>query len=83
MNNEYKLSFISRNDFENHVTDTIKQYNETLKSIDLRKFNENIVDPIKLLFDKTVYDKTYEEIIKLEIQRQRDKSNNNIIGYFH
>ena len=52
MNNEYKLSFISRNDFENHVTDTIKQYNETLKSIDLRKFNENIVDPIKLLFDK-------------------------------
>lgn len=83
MNNEYKINFISQENFEKHVTDTLKQYNETLKSIDLKKFNSNLVDPIKLLFDKNVFDKSFDEIIKLEIHRQRDKSNSNIIGYFH
>ncbi|MBU0278660.1 MULTISPECIES: Eco47II family restriction endonuclease [unclassified Gemella] len=79
----YKLNFISKEDFENHVTNTLKQYNETLKSINLKKFNSNLIDPIKLLFDKNVFDKSFEEIIKLEIHRQRDKINSNIIGYFH
>ena len=83
MSNEYKISFINQVDFEKHVTDTLKQYNETLKAIDLKKFNSNLIDPIKLLFDKNVFDKSFEDIIKLEIHRQRDKSNSNIIGYFH
>ena len=83
MNNEYKLNFISQVDFEKHVTYTLKEYNDTLKAIDLKKFNSNLIDPIKLLFDKNVFDKSFEEIIKLEIHRQRDKSNSNIIGYFH
>lgn len=83
MDNNYCLDFISQKDFEMHVEDTIKQYNETLKSINLSKFNSNLIDPIKLLFDKNVFDKSFEEIIKLEIHRQRDKSNSNIIGYFH
>lgn len=79
----YKLSFISEKDFENHVYDTIKSYNKTLNKIDLKRFNSNIIDPIKLLFDKNVFNKTFEEIINLEIHRQRDKSNTNAIGYFH
>ena len=83
MNQDYKLDFISQIDFEKHVTTTLKQYNETLKAIDLKKFNSNLIDPIKLLFDKNVFNKSFEEIIKLEIHRQRDKSNSNIIGYFH
>lgn len=83
MSNDYCLDFISQKDFEKHVENTIKQYNETLKSINLSKFNSNLIDPIKLLFDKNVFDKSFEEIIKLEIHRQRDKSNSNIIGYFH
>ena len=58
-------------------------YGETLKSIDLRKFNQNIIDPIKLTFDSNVYGKTFEQIIDDEIFRQRDKTNSNIIGYFH
>ncbi len=74
----FLLTFISEKDFEEHVKKTIKEYNETLKSIDLKKFNSNIIDPIKLLFDKS-----YEDIINLEIHRQRDKTNSNIIGYFH
>lgn len=77
------LEFISQENFENHVCNTIKQYNQTLTSINLKRFNSNIIDPIKLLFDKNVFDKDYKDIIELEIQRQRDKSNSNIIGYFH
>lgn len=79
----YNISFISQEDFENHVASTIKSYDETLNSINLRKFNNNIIDPIKLTFDKALFKKTWEEIIELEIHRQRDKSNTNSIGYFH
>lgn len=82
-NDNYNLDFISQVDFENHVKQTLKEYNDVLKSIDLKRFNKNIIDPIKLLFDKNVFNKSFEEIIKLEIHRQRDKSNNNSIGYFH
>ena len=49
----------------------------------LKKFNINLIDPIKLIFDKTVYSSSWEEIVKNKIFRQRDKSNNNDIGYFH
>mgnify|MGYP003301106467 CR=1 FL=1 len=83
MEREFILDFISQSDFEKHVLQTLNEYKEALKSIDLKKFNSNVIDPIKLLFDKNIYTKSYEEIIALEIQRQRDKSNNNSIGYFH
>ena len=79
----WPLSFISEGDFCTHVEDTIKNYGEKLKPFNLEKFNSNIIDPIKLIFDKTVYGFTWGEIIKNEIFRQRDKSNNNDIGYFH
>ena len=79
----WNLSFISEDDFTSHVEDTIKKYGEKLISFDLKRFNKNIIDPIKLIFDKTIYGSTWEEIISNEIFRQRDKSNNNDIGYFH
>jgi hypothetical protein len=79
----WDLNFINREDFYGHVRSTIMGYGETLKSIDLRKFNQNIIDPIKLTFDSNVYGKTFEQIIDDEIFRQRDKTNSNIIGYFH
>ncbi|MDR2897861.1 MAG: Eco47II family restriction endonuclease [Spirochaetaceae bacterium] len=78
-----KLGFISDGDFKKHIELTIKQYGEKLKPYDLKKFNSNLVDPIKLIFDKTVYRYSWEEIVRNEIFRQRDKSNNNDIGYFH
>ena len=77
------LNFISDDDFKRHIAETIKQYGERLQSCDIDKFNGNIIDPIKLIFDKNVYGKSWEEIIGSEIFRQRDKSNNNSIGYFH
>ena len=79
----WDLSFIREENFIKHVEATIAKYGEKLESIDLKKFNKNIIDPIKLIFDKTVYKATWEEIVSNEIFRQRDKSNNNDIGYFH
>ena len=79
----WTLSFISEKDFTEHVKATIGKYGEKLDSFDLKRFNKNIIDPIKLIFDKTVYRSSWEEIVSNEIFRQRDKSNNNDIGYFH
>lgn len=79
----WELSFISEQDFKNHVKATIEKYGEKLESYDIAKFNKNIIDPIKMIFDKTVYQSSWDEIVSNEIFRQRDKSNNNDIGYFH
>lgn len=78
-----ELNFIAADDLTRHVQATIEKYGEKLTSYDLKRFNKNIVDPIKLLFDKMVYRSSWEDIIRSEIFRQRDKSNNNSIGYFH
>lgn len=80
---EWNLNFISREDFQKHVHHTIIKYGEKLEPFNLERFNSNLIDPIKLIFDKSVYDVSWEEIINNEIFRQRDKSNNNDIGYFH
>lgn len=79
----WSLSFIDEEDFYRHIRATIEKYGEKLKSFDLKRFNKNTIDPIKLIFDKSVYRSSWEEIINSEIFRQRDKSNNNDIGYFH
>lgn len=79
----WSLTFISEEDFTSHVRATIEKYGEKLESFDLKRFNKNIVDPVKLIFDKTVYHSSWNEIVSNEIFRQRDKSNNNDIGYFH
>ena len=79
---EWKLSFISKEDLKKHVQETILRYGQKLESFDLKKFNKNLIDPIKLIFDKSVYRTSWEEIVNNEIFRQRDKSNNNDIGYW-
>ena len=79
----WNLDFISKNDLKEHIKNTITTYEKTLDGIDLIKFNSNIVDPIKMVFDSKVYRKDFEEVIKDELVRQRDKTNSNAIGYFH
>lgn len=79
----WMLPFIGEEDFTHHVRATIEKYGEKLEPFDLRRFNRNIIDPVKLVFDKIVYRSTWNEIVGNEIFRQRDKSNNNDIGYFH
>jgi len=76
----YNLGFISNDNLFNHVKETVEKYRFT---IDLKKFNKNLIDPIKLTFDSKIYVKSMEEIIESEIIRQMDKSNTNHIGYFH
>lgn len=76
----YNLGFISDENIYNHVKETVMLYSA---NIDLKKFNHNIVDPIKLTFDAKVYGRSIEEVIASECMRQMDKSNNNHIGYFH
>ena len=80
---DWKLQFISQENLIRHVKATIDKYGEKLESFDIVRFNKNIIDPVKMIFDKTVYQSSWEEIIGNEIFRQRDKSNNNDIGYFH
>jgi hypothetical protein len=76
----YNLNFISDEDLFSHVKETVEKYRF---NIDLKQFNKNLIDPIKLTFDSKIYQKTIEEIIESEIIRQMDKSNTNHIGYFH
>jgi hypothetical protein len=77
---KYGLGFISDADLFAHVRDTVEKYRF---EIDLKRFNHNLIDPIKLTFDSKIYAKSLEEIIQSEIIRQIDKSNTNHIGYFH
>ena len=79
----WNLSFIKRENLKEHIKNTISTYEKTLDGIDLSKFNSNIVDPIKMVFDSKVYRKNFEEVIRDELVRQRDKTNSNAIGYFH
>lgn len=79
----WPLSFISQDDLTQHVAKTISKYGDKLQPFDLQRFNKNIIDPIKLIFDQKVYQSSWEDMISSEIFRQRDKSNNNDIGYFH
>jgi hypothetical protein len=76
----YNLSFISDDQLFSHVKETVLKYRF---KINLKEFNKNLIDPIKLTFDASVYGKSLEEIIEGEIIRQIDKSNTNHIGYFH
>lgn len=80
---DWNINFISHEDFKNHVAQTIESYGVKLKAYDLKKFNSNIIDPIKLVFDKHIYNESWEELIASELLRQRDKAGNNDIGYFH
>lgn len=77
---KYGLGFISDKDLFKHVKDTVEGYRF---DIDLEKFNKNLVDPIKLTFDTGIYEKSIQDVVESEVIRQMDKSNTNLIGYFH
>jgi len=76
----YNLDFISDKDLFKYVKETVEKYRF---KIDLKRFNKNLIDPIKLTFDSKIYGNSIEETIESEIIRQMDKSNTNHIGYFH
>jgi len=59
---------------------TVRQFRT---SMSLGEFSKNIIDPIKLTFDAHVYGRSIEDVIAIEIMRQFNKTNENLIGYFH
>ena len=63
---DWKLKFISQENFVKHVKATIDKYGEKLESFDIKRFNKNIIDPIKLIFDKTVY----QSIVYVNMKRK-------------
>jgi hypothetical protein len=76
----YNLGFITDENIYAHVKATVLNYR---RSINLKEFNRNIIDPIKLTFDAKIYGQTMQQTIESECIRQIDKTNNNRIGYFH
>lgn len=77
---QYGLGFISDVDIYEHVKETVLKYRF---DINLKQFNSNLIDPVKLTFDTKVYGRDIRHVIEDEIARQLDKSNTNHIGYFH
>lgn len=77
---DYKLQFISNENFYRHVSDTLNRFT---MEIDLEKFNKNVIDPIKLTFEMHAYRHTPEEVISHEIARQLGKTVENAMGWFH
>ena len=77
---DYKLDFIDSEELFNHVKNTVLGYSFKM---DLKSFNNNLIDPIKLTFDSIVYAQGIEQTIENEVLRQLDKTNSNLIGYFH
>ena len=77
---KYNIGFISDENLFNHVKNTVTGYRF---DIDLKKFNNNLIDPIKLTFDASIYGKSVHNVVESEVIRQIDKSNTNLIGYFH
>ena len=81
----WNLTFISRDNFYKHVETTIMKYGEKIQPFDLERFNKIVIDPIKLVFDKIIYGYTWDQLINIEIFRQRDSldgNDNNDVGFF-
>ena len=80
MKKTYELSFISYDDLFMHVKNTVDHYRFENNLI---TFNKNLIDPIKMTFDSMVYNQDIESTIQNEVIRQIDRTNTNLIGYFH
>ena len=65
----WNLKFITRENLKQHIKNTISTYEKTLDGIDLSKFNSNIVDPIKMVFDSKLNllnEYEFNDIVTLE-----------------
>lgn len=79
-NSKYNLSFISDDDLKALTLATVSRFRSGMT---LAEFQKNIVDPIKLTFDVHVYKRSINDVIDAEVIRQLNKTNENLIGYFH
>ncbi len=79
-NNRYNLSFITDDEIKAHTLATVSRFRTGMT---LAAFRKNIVDPVKLTFDAHVYKRPVGDVIDAEVIRQLNKTNENLIGYFH
>ncbi len=79
----WDLSFLTEKQLTELVRETIREYGDKLESYDLERFNKELVDPIKLLFDKMVYHTTWEETVNNEVFRQRNAGSSNYAEFFY
>lgn len=82
MKNKY-LNYLSDEHLLHCIGNLHKAYLKAKMKISKKEFYLNKVDTIKLTFDSQFNNITEEEIIKIEILRQIDKTINNSIGTFH
>ncbi len=80
--NKY-VDFISDEHLLSCITNLYLSYSKAKKEFTKTKFYKNKVDTFKLTFDSKFNELSEEELIKLEMSRQIDKSVNNAIGTFH
>ena len=82
LKNKY-VEFVSDTHLLKCISNLYQSYVEAKKGFTKDKFFQNKVDTFKLTFDTKFNELTEEELIKLEMSRQIDKSVNNAIGTFH
>lgn len=80
--NKY-LSYVSDEHLLDCIGNLFDSYQKAKNKLSKKKFYKNKVDTIKLTFDANFNNLSEEDLIKLEISRQTDKSVNNAIGTFH
>lgn len=80
---KWNLQFISQQNYKNHVKHYYHLINSETQATNLREFNRNIIDPIKMTFTYFITNEDPKFLIESELNRQVDKSINNHIGYFH
>lgn len=80
--NKY-VDFVSDEHLLHCISNLYNSYSEAKREFTKSKFYKNKVDTFKLTFDSKFNELSEEELIKLEMSRQIDKSINNAIGTFH
>ncbi len=77
------VDFISDTHLLKCISNLYDSYLSAKREFTKEKFYNNKVDIFKLTFDSKFNELSEEELIKLEMSRQIDKSVNNAIGTFH
>jgi hypothetical protein len=77
------VSFVTDEHLLSCIENLYKSYLSAKSKISKSKFYKNKIDTIKLTFDSKFNNLPEEDLIKLELSRQIDKSVNNAIGTFH
>ncbi len=77
---KYNLGFISDLHLFQLVKETLKQFK---MSINLKSYEKNIIDPIRMTLEIHAYRTTPEQAVDREIARQLGKTIEGAVGWFH